>query len=91
MTLMIPIMMAILSSLRLNKILYQMQDTGCLHLPGCAIMFLTVCVCVSVKRLSGWWVGGRIGGVLRAVLPYPVIQMAIARVQFDLGKVIQAQ
>ena len=58
MTLMIPIMMAILSSLRLNKILYQMQDTGCLHLPGCAIMFLTVCVCVSVKRLSGWWVGG---------------------------------
>ena len=51
-------MMTILSSLRLNKILYQMQDTGCPHLPGCAIMFLTVCVCVSVKRLSGEWVGG---------------------------------
>ena len=41
-----------------DKILYQMQDSGCLHLPRCAIMFLTVCVCVSVKRLSGEWVGG---------------------------------
>ena len=55
----------------------------CNHVPD------SVCLCFC--QTSVWVVGGRIGGVLRAVLPYPVIQMAIARVQFDLGKVIQAQ
>ena len=38
--------------------LHLYTKTGCINLLMGAIMFLTLCVCVSVKRLSARWAGG---------------------------------